>query len=719
MYGELVRPLRLVAWLGAAIGKGLRQLWEGLCELGRVMRTGFVQTHHAERRRSPQPSPKPKVPVRPLGFFLVWFQVAALVLLATEYGSFKEVASGRILIWPPTIGMAIAGLWSFPNVWRRIPFMLQKLVLLALVVILQATFWLLLTLPLSSKVAALFGSDKDKILAVAFAGSAVCSGVACLIVLFSKKKPRQVVAVGGGQQVHEQREEPWSNIPSITYADVGGMDRAKDRIRSVVHNRLHPERYSGVVQNGILLHGPQGTGKTFLAQATAGEFGINYYYVRPTELIERWVGAPEANVRDVFERAAAHRPVVLFIDELDSLGSARQHIGKEGDPGGAGRMYNTVTIQLMQSIDEYRNQQGLVIMAATNFLDAVDTALIRDGRFDVKERVDLPDQATIVRILEAQLTKKPHEKFPLEAVARKLPGASAAKVKVLVDRAAAIAVEQRRKIAARDLEWAMEEAGGADRPLFQPVEWRDVVISLDVEEELRTLVNVLNHKGMASLDVEAPTGLLLIGPPGTGKTMLARLIATQTHRSFYPITPADVLAGAVGGSVKKLQEIFARAKEHAPSILFLDEIDGLLSRNYGQLNAHDVQLVEQALMEITGLEPAHNVFLIGTTNHIDQIDARVLRGGRFGEKIEIGVPDTAGYRKLIERYMGRARLTDELTIEHLVEQLHGVSPADLEAICKAAKRFAMRRLPEGGDELPPLEWDDFAQAVKRVQVQFS
>jgi len=265
----------------------------------------------------------------------------------------------------------------------------------------------------------------------------------------------------------------------------------------------------------------------------------------------------------------------------------------------------------------------------------------------------------------------------------------------------------------------MDEAGGADRPLFRPVDWGDAVVSPDVDQGVRTLVTVLNHKGMATLDVEAPSGLLLIGPPGTGKTMLARLIATQTHRSFYPITPADVLGSAVGGSVKKLQEIFNRAKERAPSILFLDEIDGLLPRNYGQLNAHDVQLVEQALMEINGIEPAHNVFLIGTTNHIDQIDARVLRGGRFGEKIEVGVPDTAGYRKLVERYMGRAHLTDGLTVDYLIEQVRGVSPADLEAICKAAKRFAMRRLTEGGDELPPLVWDDFAQAIKRVQVQFS
>ncbi|MCZ2078713.1 MAG: AAA family ATPase [Bryobacterales bacterium] len=711
MYGEPVTPLRLVAWLGAGIGKGLSQLWAESRKLGRIMRTEFVRAFEAERKKAPEPARRAKIPVRGFGFFLIGFQAVGLILVPTNEGFFN----------PVTFGILVASLWSFPSVWGYIPSLFQKLLLLVLVPIVETVVLSLLAMPVFWKLGSAVGLRKEAHEPVMSGLSLVCMGIAWVLILFSRKKPQRAVTVGSRQQIHpvQQQEQRWSNIPSITYADVGGMDRAKERIRSVVQNRLHPERYGGVIQNGILLYGPQGTGKTFLAEATAGEFGINYSYVRPTELIERWMGAPEANVREVFENAAAYRPILLFIDEIDSLGSARQQIGKDGDPGGAGRAYNATTIQLMQSIDKYRNLQGFIIMAATNFLDAVDSALIRDGRFDVKERVDLPDERTIMRILEAQIEKKPHEKFPLEPFAARMPGASAARIKALVDRAAAIAVEQRRNIAPRDLERAMEETGGVDRPLFRPVDWGDVVISPDIEQDLRTLVSVLNNKGMARLDVEAPSGLLLIGPPGTGKTMLARLIATQTHRSFYPITPADVLGGAVGGSVKKMQEVFARAKEHAPSILFLDEIDGLLPRNYGQLNAHDVQLVEQTLMEITGLEPAHNVFLIGTTNHIDQIDARVLRGGRFGEKIEIGVPDTAGYRKLIERYMGRARLTDGLTVEHLIDQLQGVSPADLEGICKAAKRFAMRRLPEGGDELPPLEWDDFAQAMKRVQVQFS
>lgn len=718
MYGEPVTPLRLVASLGGAIGKGLKQLWEESCKLGRIMRTEFSRAFEAESRRPPQAARKLNMPVRGSGLFVVGFEAVILILLANG----EDFNSGRIFLNPITLGIFIAALWSFPSVWVRIPSFLQKVLLLCLATIVTITFVLLqVRSQFIWKLGSLVGLQKNRHGPILLGASYLVMVVLWIMIIFSRKKPQRSLSGGGRQRVQpmQSEEREWSNIPSITYADVGGMDRVKERIRSVVHNRLHPERYGGVVQNGILLHGPQGTGKTFLAEATAGEFRINYSYVRPTELIERWMGAPEANVREVFENAAVYRPILLFIDEIDSLGSVRQQIGKDGDPGGAGRAYNTTTIQLTQSIDKYRNLQGLIIMAATNFLDAVDSALIRDGRFDVKERVDLPDQPTIVRILEAQLAKKPHETFPLEPFATRMPGASAAKLKGIVDRAAAIAVEQRRKIAAKDLERAIEEAGGADRPLFRPVDWGDLMISADVEQELRTLVIVLNHKGMVSLDVEAPSGLLLIGPPGTGKTMVARLIATQTHRSFYPITPADVLGGAVGASVKKLQEIFARAKEHAPSILFLDEIDGLLPRNYGQLNAHDVQLVEQALMEITALEPAHNVFLIGTTNHIDQIDARVLRGGRFGEKIEIGVPDAAGYRMLIERYLGRARLTDGLSVEYLIEQMRGVSPADLEAICKAAKRFAMRRLPEGGEELPPIEWDDFAQAMKRVQVQFS
>jgi transitional endoplasmic reticulum ATPase len=219
------------------------------------------------------------------------------------------------------------------------------------------------------------------------------------------------------------------------------------------------------------------------------------------------------------------------------------------------------------------------------------------------------------------------------------------------------------------------------------------------------------------LKLAMPTGLLLIGPPGTGKTTIARLIATQTKRSFYPITAADILGSATGASVKKLVELFARAKENGPSIIFIDEIDGLLPRNNGFQSQHDIQLVEQARSLISDLEPQHNVFLIGTTNHLGSIDAAILRGGRFSEKIELGTPDEGGYRQLLTKHLDGVQLVEGLSVELLAERVRGISPADLGAICNSAKRMAMRRMADTAEELPPLVWNDFTEAMKRVQVQ--
>jgi ATP-dependent 26S proteasome regulatory subunit len=274
--------------------------------------------------------------------------------------------------------------------------------------------------------------------------------------------------------------------PSATFADVGGMEEAKQQIREIVENRVHPGKFGryGVVRNGILLHGPRGSGKTFLAEATAGEFRLNYFYVSPTNLFNMWMGNTGANVREVVKRAASKTPVVLFIDELDSLGGKRTDLSAANDPGGGGRERSNVAIQLMQSIDEYRNTPGFVLMAATNLLDGLDPALIREGRFDLHIRVDMPDEATRTSIFEAQLKQTPWKPCALEEFARRTPGASAAKIKSMVDRAAAIAAQDGRRIEDCDLRKALDETGGRDRPLFKPVEWEDVVIEPEVEQEL-------------------------------------------------------------------------------------------------------------------------------------------------------------------------------------------------------------------------------------------
>jgi len=196
--------------------------------------------------------------------------------------------------------------------------------------------------------------------------------------------------------------------------------------------------------------------------------------------------------------------------------------------------------------------------------------------------------------------------------------------------------------------------------------------------------------------------------------MIGRLIATQSRRSFYPVSAADVLGGQVGASVKKLSEIFARARENNPSIIFFDEIDGLLPRNNGMLSAHDLQLVEQCRTEISQLLPEHNVLLIGTTNYLDQIDPAILRGGRFSEKIEIGPPGPANRERLLRKYLDGVQM--DVAIDRVVERLAGLAPADVEAICKAAVRNAFGR-SERDNHIPPLVWDDFERAIQRVAIQ--
>src|SRR5579872_4849411 len=328
-------------------------------------------------------------------------------------------------------------------------------------------------------------------------------------------------------------------------------------------------------------------------------------------------------------------------------------------------------------------------MASTNALDSLDPALVREGRFDVRVRVDMPDELTRKGIFDAQLSRKPWKRCDLNEFARRTPGASAAKIKSIVDRAAAFAADESRQIEQRDLRRALDETGGSDRPLFQPVQWEDLIVEEDVERDLRTLVKQLNAGWSNLKGITVPTGVLLVGPPGTGKTMIGRLIATQSRRSFYPLSAADILGGQVGASVKKLSEVFTRARENNPSIIFFDEIDGLLPRNNGMLSTHDAQLVEQCCTEISQLLPEHNVFLVGTTNHLDRIDPAILRGGRLSEKIEIPAPGQANRERLLRMYLKDVKL--DVRIDRVAERLTGLAPADIEAVCKSAVRRAFGR----------------------------
>jgi transitional endoplasmic reticulum ATPase len=496
--------------------------------------------------------------------------------------------------------------------------------------------------------------------------------------------------------------------PAVRFSDVGGLDSDKQQILQLARTRLHAQQFArrGIVQNGILLYGPQGTGKTLLAEATAGELSLNYIYVSGVALNGMWIGETENNIRRVFSEAARGR-TLLFLDELDALGAARQALTSQTAIG-ANRSYNNTTIQLMQCIDQYRRSPGLLIMAATNSLDSLDPALIREGRFDLKIRLDLPTESERRQILAALLAKR-NASFSVEPWARATSGYSPAKLNALVDRAASLALAAGEPFREKQLEEAFGASGGKDRPLIQPVQWEDLIVEPAVEEELRLLVRQLKIRTGAAVPV--PTGVLLAGPPGTGKTMIARLLATHSSRSFYPVTAADLLGSGLGDSVKRLAELFARAKEHSPSIIFFDELDGLFGSTHTFASSHDTQFIEQALIEISRIEPSHQVLLVGATNHPDRLDSRIIRGGRFSEKIEITVPGPANRERLLRKLL--AGSASAVPLSQLVEKTAGMAPADIEAIVRAASRFAFGR-SDCDDRLPALELRDFDRAIERV-----
>ncbi len=598
----------------------------------------------------------------------------------------------------------------------HIPWLAKKILRMAVATGFLYGFWMLLNwAPLWSLLRP-FGMSRNRTGFWLILTAILFWGISVVRILFSRLKAK--AAPGPRSPSTPAFQEALRTVPEVRFADVGGLETEKQLIRELVESRLKFKRYHkyGITRNGILLHGPRGSGKSFLAEATAGEFRLRFRRVLGSELIVAWMGETERNIRAVFAEAAGQVPVLLFIDELDALGTTRQSIGTGVDPGGAGRSFNSATTQLMDSISRYREAPRFVIMAATNHFDALDQAVIREGRFDLKIRIDLPDEPARFKILETLFKTKPCERFDLREFASRTPGASAAKLRALVDRAASFAAAEGRKVEERDMRRALDEAGGKDRPFFQPVYWSDLILEEQTEQDLRMLVRLLAEPALSRhLKIPAPSGVLLVGPPGTGKTMIGRLIATATRRSFYPITAADVLGGLAGDSVKRTAQIFSRAKHESPSVILIDEMDGLLPRAARQMSHHDVQVMKQFLIEISSLLPEHNVFLVGTANDPDGIDPRALRGGRFSEKIRINVPGAAGRERLLQKYLDGAPLEPRLDHSRLASLMEGFAPADIEAICQAAKRFALTRAAAGSN-FPSLSSKDFEKAIQRIRI---
>lgn len=520
---------------------------------------------------------------------------------------------------------------------------------------------------------------------------------------------------GGG---NELRVIPPRELP--TFEDVGGMDALKEEVRHTVGLVLaHPEdaaRY-GIDWNGILLHGRPGVGKTFFARAIAGEFGMQMLHVSTGDLVGSMQGQSAQNIDKAFRTAARNLPCLLFFDEFDSVAQRRDQ-----SPDQESR--RTVN-QLLTSLEEFRDERKLVVMAATNDLSHLDPAVIRPGRFDRHIRIDLPDAPARTAIFQAQLDDRPvSTTVDLQELVRRSEGMTPAAIAKVVDTAAlevfreATSSGRRLEIGTQHLLTAMDQYGGQDRPLVEHWTWDSIVLPADTKAELQELQAVIEDPESARrFGVEPPTGLLLAGPPGTGKTTIAKVLAAQARCSFYPISGADVISKWVGESEGNIRRLFERARENRPSIVFIDEIDAIAGRR-GELQVHD-QHVNQLLSEIDGMSGQRGMFVIGATNRPDQLDPALLRGGRLSRTLVIGLPDEQARRAILGLYTARMP-TLAVDLDELARTTEGASPADLKALCQEAAMAALSRTrqatPSSTDatSAATVLHEDFVEARERL-----
>ncbi|MGB1586509.1 MAG: CDC48 family AAA ATPase [Thermoplasmatota archaeon] len=526
--------------------------------------------------------------------------------------------------------------------------------------------------------------------------------------------PKGIVLINEETQIKVNEEAAASGeggAPSISYEDIGGLRDELQNVREMIELPLkHPELFDRLgidPPKGVLLYGPPGTGKTMIAKAVANEAGAQFYTINGPEIMSKFYGQSEENLRKTFEEAEKNAPSIVFIDEMDSIAPKREEV--------QGEVERRVVSQMLTLMDGLKGRGKIIVIGATNRPDSVDEALRRPGRFDREIEIGVPDKEGRLEILMIQTRNMPKgDDVTLEELAEMTHGFVGADLMALGREAAMKALRrylpeidldepvpaeilEKMCVTMDDFKEAMKIVDpSALREFLLEVPdttWDSVGGLAEVKQQLKEAVEwpLDDPDAFERMGIRPPRGILLYGPPGTGKTLLAKAVANESGANFLSVKGPEVLSKWVGESEKAIREIFKKAKQSAPSIVFLDEIDAITPRRGAYEGSHVTEsMVNQLLTSIDGMEGMEGVVVIGATNRPDIIDNGLLRAGRFDRLIKVTAPDEPARLAILKVHTDNMPLGKDVDLDDLAKLTKGYVGADIEALCREAAIVALR-----------------------------